>query len=379
MSGPYDVIVVGVGTMGAAACDALARRGARVLGLERFGVPNAMGAHHGQSRMFRMAYYEHQDYVPLLKEAFGAWQELERRSGVKLFHVTGGVYCGRPEGELVRCSTESARTHGLEFEGLAHAELSRRYPQLVLPEGYAGIYEPKAGFVVPELAVAAMAAEAMKAGAEIHGQERVLDWEVDGSGVRVETDLGEYGAAKLVVTCGAWSSSILGDLGVKLVVTRQVLGWVWPRRPGAFALGKMPVWAVEHGDGSLHYGFPKVDWHPGFKLARHAKGRVVDPDSLDRRPAAEDEHEFRPFLKRHIPEADGPLLSMSVCTYTNSPDSHFIVDRHPEHPEVSIACGFSGHGFKFAPTIGEVLADLALEGKSPRPVGFLGLHRFGGR
>lgn len=378
MSRGYDAIVVGVGTMGAAACDALARRGARVLGLERFGVPNAMGAHHGQSRMFRMSYYEHPDYVPLLKEAFEAWKSLEARSGVEVFHVVGGLYMGRPGGELVRASTDAARRHDLEFEPLDHGQLAARFPQFRLPEGYAGLLEPKAGFVVPELAVAAMAGEAMRQGADIRGHEPVESWDADSSGITVRTARGAYHARRLVVTCGAWSAAIVRDLGVELNVTRQALGWVWPKEPAPFAMGTLPCWALEHGDGSLHYGFPMLPWHPGFKLARHAKGPAADPETLDRRPVPEDEQEFRPFLSRHIPSADGPLLSLAVCTYTNSPDSHFIIDTHPEHPNVSIACGFSGHGFKFAPVVGEALADLALDGSSPRPIGFLGLKRFRG-
>jgi len=376
MDTSYDVIVAGVGTMGAAACDALARRGAKVLGLEQFGIPNAMGAHHGHSRMFRMSYYEHPDYVPLLKEAFDGWKSLEGRSGVKLFHVVGGLYMGRPSGDLVRESTEAARRHTLECEPLDHAQLARRFPQFRLPAGYAGLLEPMAGLIVPELAIAAMVDAALRNGAEVRGHEPVLGWEAGSGGVTVRTEQRAYRTRRLVMACGAWSSGIVRDLGVELVVTRQTLGWVWPRSPAGFMLGELPCWAVEHGDGSLHYGFPMVPWHPGFKLARHAKGSPVDPGTVDRRPVAADEQEFRPFLQKHIPDADGSLLSMAVCTYTNSPDSHFIIDTHPAHANVSIACGFSGHGFKFAPVVGEVLADLAMDGKTARPIGFLGLDRF---
>lgn len=379
MGATYDIIVVGVGTMGAAACDALARRGARVLGLERFGIPHPMGAHHGQSRMFRMSYYEHPDYVPLLKESFTLWQDLEASSGTRLFRITGGLYMAREGGEMVRASTESARLHGLEHETLSHADLARRYPLFRLPEGYTGLHEPRAGFIVPELAVSAMASRALEHGATIRGHETVLDWTAGPDHVTVRTDRDTHHAGRLVFTCGAWTGTLLRDLGVNLLVTRQVMGWVWPPEPAPFALGRFPCWAIEHGDGSLHYGFPMLPWHAGLKVARHARGRSADPDTLDRRPVAEDESDFRPGLQRHLPTADGPLLSMAVCTYTNSPDSHFIIDTYPRHPAVSVACGFSGHGFKFAPVVGEILADLALDGRTSRPAAFLGLSRFGAR
>jgi sarcosine oxidase len=377
MSDAYDVIVIGVGTMGAAACDALARRGVRVLGLEQFDVPHAMGSHHGQSRMFRMAYFEHPDYVPLLKRAFELWQELEQRAAAKLFYVTGGVYMGPEEGELVRGSIEAAQRHGLEHEVLDRSGLRERWPQFVVPEGWQAFWEPSAGFVVPELAVGTMARLAMECGAEIHGREGVRAWRRAGHGYEVETERGTYRAKRLLVTCGAWTARTVRELGVELVVTRQVLAWVWPQGNGAterYGLGAFPCWAAET-EGGVDYGFPMLPWHPGLKAARHVKGRVTEPDSVDRRVTAEDEAEARRAFV-HLEDAEGPLLSSAACLYTNSPDSHFIIDRHPSDDGVTIGCGFSGHGFKFAPVIGEVLADLALDGRSRHRVEFLGLHRF---
>jgi sarcosine oxidase len=375
VSDTYDAIVIGVGTMGSAACDALARRGQRVLGLEQFSIPHASGAHHGQSRMFRLAYYEHEDYVPLLRRAFDLWQDLERRSGVKLFHVTGALYAGSPDAELMPRSALAAAHHGLDHEILDSAAIQRRFPQFHLPPGFRALWEPCAGFVIPELAVGSMARLALESGATIRARERVVSWQRRADALEVTTEHATYVARRLVVTCGAWTSKLLRDLGIPLLVTRQVFGWVWPQSPERFALGVFPCWAVEAADGSIHYGFPMLPWHPGLKVARHLRAAPADPDHLDRAITADDQAHFRAALT-HLRDADGPTLSVATCTYTNSPDSHFIIDRLPSDPAVTLACGFSGHGFKFAPVIGEVLAELALDGASRLPSSFLGLARF---
>ncbi len=373
----HDVIVIGVGTMGSAACLELARRGVRVLGLEQFSVPHALGSHHGHSRMFRMSYYEHLDYVPLLKRAYDLWKGLERQAGVSVFHLTGALYLGRADGELIRGSLDSARRHALPHETLDGAALARRYPQFRPDPAWVAMFEPRAGFVVPEPAVRAMADQATRHGAEIHAHEPVESWYAGAPGCTVRTAKGEYRADRLIFCGGAWTARLVRDLGVRLMVTRQVLGWVRPRTGEPFALGRMPCWAMENADGSLYYGFPVMPADPGLKLARHARGTPVDPDAVDRQPRAGDEADFLGALDRLAPEARGPVVSMAVCMYTNSPDSHFIIDRHPRHDRVLLACGFSGHGFKFAPVIGEIMADLATTGRSVLPIGFLALSRFG--
>ena len=217
---------------------------------------------------------------------------------------------------------------------------------------------------------------ALRAGAELHGREPVVDWTSDAKGVTVRTNRAEYHANQLVFCGGPWTAQLVQDLGVPLVVTRQVLAWVWPPDPARFALGRFPVWAIDHLDGTLHYGFPMMPDVPGFKIAHHAPGQSTTPDGVDRNPQPADEQSFRPALSTMIPSADGPLLSMKVCLYTNSPDHHFIIDRHPHHPGVTLACGFSGHGFKFASVVGQILADLALTGSTPLPAQFLQLNRF---
>jgi sarcosine oxidase len=376
MSQRFDVIVVGVGAMGSSACWQLARRGARVLGLEQFDIPNTRGSSHGFSRMIRMAYYEHPDYVPLLRRAYELWRELERASGQSLLHVTGGIYLGPPEGGLISGSLRSAREHGLEHELLDRAALARRYPQFHVPDDWVGLHETMAGWLPPERVVAAFTNEAMKAGSELHGHEPVRGWSSDGSGVTVGTDRGEYRADRVIFCGGPWTGRLLSDLGVRLTVTRQVMAWVWPRDPAGFQPGRLPVWAIDNPDGTIHYGFPMQPDNPGFKLAHHGPADATDPDEVIRTPLPGDERTVRPALARFLPDADGPLLALRICLYTNSPDHHFIIDRHPTHDRITIACGFSGHGFKFASVVGEVLADLASKGSTDLPARFLGLARF---
>jgi sarcosine oxidase len=374
----FDVIVVGVGSMGSAACYHLARRGARVLGLEQFDVPHSLGSGHGYSRMIRLAYFEHPDYVPLLRRSYELWDQLQAELGRDVIHVTGGLMLGPPGAEVVEGSIRSVREHGLPHEILDAAETSKRFPQFVIPEHYRVLHDHKAGLLLPERAIAGYAELALRGGAELHGREAVVDWQTDGSGVTVRTAKQAYRAAKVIFCGGAWTSRLVSELGVALTITRQPLVWVWPKTPELFELGRMPVWIMEHRDGSNHYGFPMLPDNPGLKLATHVRGSVVaDPDALDRQPHDADEQAIRPMLRDHLPAADGPVLSVRICMYTNSPDSHFIVDRHPRHPNALLACGFSGHGFKCASALGEALAELALDGKSRLPLGFLGLSRFG--
>ena len=362
--------------MGAATCWALARQGHRVLGLEQFDIPHARGSSHGYSRMTRMAYCEHPDYVPLVRRANALWAELEAESGEKLLHLVGGLYLGPADRGVVPGSLLAAQRHGLAHEPLDAGALRRQFPQFLLPEDWVGLFEPAAGFLLPELAISALVAGALHRGAVIHGHEAVRSWHADAGGVSVTTDQGSYTAAKLVFSGGAWSSRLVRDLGVELVVTRQILGWVWPREPERFKLGALPVWMIDGGDDGAYYGFPMMTLSPGFKLAYHGDLRPTDPDDVERAILPGDEATFRRCLERFIPSANGPVLAIRTCLYTNSPDEHFIIDRHPAHDRVVVAAGFSGHGFKFASVIGEALADLATTGRSSLPIGFLSLSRF---
>jgi sarcosine oxidase len=377
MADHFDVIVIGVGAMGSATCWSLAKRGLRVLGLEQFDIPHSRGSSHGYSRMTRKAYCEHPDYVPLVGRANELWSELEQESGEKILHLVGGLYMGRLDGDLVGGSLKAARKHDLAHEVMDQPTLARRFPQFTLPEDWSGVLEPEAGFLLPELAISAMTAAALRHGAEVHGHEEVVSWKATASGVSVVTRRATYHADKVVFSGGAWSSQLVRDLGVELVVTRQVLGWVWPRKPELFKLGTLPVWMIDASADGAYYGFPMITLSPGLKLAWHGDLQPTDPNRVERNILPGDEATFRPGLERFIPLANGPVLAMRTCLYTNTPDQHFIIDHHPAHDRVVVAAGFSGHGFKFASVIGEVMADLATSGRTELPIGFLGLSRFG--
>ena len=382
----FEVIVAGVGSMGAAACYHLAKRGVKVLGLEQCeSVPHTWGSHHGHSRAIRQSYYERSDYVPLLVRAYSLWGQLQAEWGrEKLLHITGGVYLGPREGEMVRGCVASAREHSLPFELLDDAGLAERYPMFRLPEGYAGFCEERAGLLVPEVAVKAHAEIAQAKGAEIRVGEGMLEWKATKKGgVWVRTGQGEYEVDHLVVTAGAWTGSMLGKLGIDLEVTRQVLAWFEPKAEVAaqFALGNFPIWAIENMPPYGHYGFPMLESaQRGLKVAQHIPGEPASPGTLgapENAPRPEEIEDLRGFLREFLPEADGDLMASTVCLYTNSPDSHFIVGAHPGKKRVTVACGFSGHGFKFSSVIGEVLADLATVGKTELPIAFLSPGRFG--
>jgi sarcosine oxidase len=372
----FDVIVAGVGAMGSAACFELGRRNVRVLGLEQFGIGHEQGSSHGLTRMIRLAYYEHPDYVPLLGRAYERWKDLDREGEQRILHLTGGLYLGAHGCGLVAGSLKSAQAHHLPHELLDRAAIAARFPQFNLPDNYVGLYEPMAGFLAPERAIARYAQLAMSSGAVIHGHEPLRQWRAEARGVSVTTDRATYSADHLIFCGGAWSGKLMRDLGVELVVTRQVLGWLWPREPERFRLGGFPCWAIDRPDGSIYYGFPMSPDEPGVKMAHHRRGAAVDPDHVPRTITPQDQREVRAIADEFLPAAAGPIVSMRTCLYTNSPDSHFIIGPHPRHPRVTIACGFSGHGFKFASVIGEVLAELAMNGKTSWPIEFLSPGRF---
>jgi sarcosine oxidase len=230
------------------------------------------------------------------------------------------------------------------------------------------------GFVIPEVAITEFAEHARLKGSTILTSQRVRDWHASKHGVTVQTDSTTYSADHLILTAGAWTSLLLESLKLNLTVTRQVLGWVAPPDPAPFQLGRFPVWGIDSQDGGIYYGFPMLPDVPGLKLAHHLPGQPFDPDNPSRDPVPADEHDFRPVLRQHIPCADGPLVTMKICLYTNSVDHHFILDTHPDHNRVTFACGFSGHGFKFASVIGDILAQRVTLGSWDSQVEFLRLR-----
>jgi len=372
----YDAIVAGVGGMGSAAVYHLARRGVKVLGLEQHDIPHELGSSHGLSRIIRLAYAEHPDYVPLLKRAYALWRELENEAGEELLIVTGGIDAGAEGSATVEGSLASCAIHDLPHERLTAAALARRFPGYRLAPEMAGIYQPDAGLLLPERCVAAYAAAAKKRGAEIHTRERIVRWDTEGSGVRVVTDRETYRARKLVVAAGPWAGKLVPALATLAVPERQVMLWTEPLQPARFEPAVFPVFNMEAPEGRF-YGFP-ARGGTGFKIGKyHHRGeRVADPDGMDRDCHPEDEAVLRQAIGRYFPDADGPTLAMKTCLFTNSPDEHFILDVLPDRPQVTLAAGFSGHGFKFCSVVGEIMAELALDGGTRHDIALFSLARF---
>jgi sarcosine oxidase len=358
----YDAIVIGLGGMGSSALYHLARRGARVLGLEQFGIAHDFGSSHGRSRIIRLAYAEHPDYVPLLRRAYELWRALEAMARERLLIVTGGIDAGIEDSSMIRGSLTSCAMHDLPHKRLDARALSERFPGVRLPGDMVAVYQPDAGFLLPERCVAAHVAAAGSLGAEVRTGEKVTAWQPEDDCVVVTTRASRYRARKLVVTAGPWARTLLPKLRDLAVPERQVMLWTQPLRPALFEIGRFPVFYMEAPEGRF-YGFPAHE-SAAFKIGKynHRRERVDDPDNVDRACHPEDEKVLREGIRRYFPDADGPTIEMKTCLFTNSPDEHFIIDRLPEAPQVAIAAGFSGHGFKFCSVVGEILADLALEG-----------------
>ena len=372
----YDAIVVGVGGMGSAAVYHLARRGMRVLGLERFDIPNQMGSSHGLTRIIRLAYFEHPAYVPLLRRAYELWRGLQAEVGEQLLYITGSIDAGRPGSPVLDGSLRSCEVHELPHEVLSAPELSERFPGFRLPPDFEAVLQPEGGFVLSERSIVAHVTRAQALGAEVHGRERIRDWEpVGGDGVRVTTDRGAYESRRLVICAGAWTREYVSELAGLAIPERQVLGWFQPSRPELFAVGRFPVFNLSVDEGHF-YGFP-VFGIPGFKLGRyHHREEHVDPDTMDREPRALDEKTLRDAVAAYFPHANGPVVALATCLFTNTPDEHFVLDQLPDTPQVSVAAGFSGHGFKFASVIGEIMADLAEKGETSHDISRFSLARF---
>lgn len=374
MSKTYDVIVLGVGGFGSAACHHLARRGARVLGLEQHDLLHELGSSHGETRIIRLAYFEHPDYVPLLRRAYELWADLEAESGQSLFRRARLLLSGPPEGETIAGALRAAAEHQLPVERLTAAEARRRFPGMQVPEDHAAVLEPDAGYLHVEHCVRQHAEGARRRGAELRTGARVVDWSANPAGVIVRTDQDTFHARRLVITAGAWAASVLRELRLPLAVVRKFVGW-FATEPDAYSVDRgYPTFYFEMPDGAF-YGFPSLDGR-SLKTAEHTGLDVVaDPAQVDRSCRPADVERLRSFLRPVLPQVREELVRHSVCFYTLTPDRHFIVDRHPDLPQVVFAAGFSGHGFKFTSVMGEVLADLALEGRTAAPIGFLRLDR----
>ena len=378
----FDVIVIGVGSMGSAACYYLAERGHRVLGLEQFDIVHDQGSHFGQSRIIRKAYFEHPDYVPLLQRAYDNWGKFEKVTSAKVYFKTGVAYFGEKESATLTGISQSASQYQLPLQRIKAEEVKKYFPAFSLPLNFNSLYEPEAGFLTPELVIRLYSRQAESLGAIIHTRERVLEWKDDGSSIRVISSHGSYRCNTIVITSGSWTSKLIPKLPAKLKVTKQTLAWVNPKNPEQMSLGNFPCWFIDDPARGIFYGFPILPFENfggpiGLKVASHTAGPVVDPDQVDRRVGAGDAETIRYLLSKYFPNAGDEIITLKTCLYTYTDDENFIIDHLPGYKKkVVIACGFSGHGFKFVSVVGEILADLALNGKTDLPIGFLALNRF---
>ena len=371
----YDAIVIGVGGMGSAAVYHLARRGLKVLGLEKHAIPHEMGSSHGYSRMIRYTLQEHPSYVPLVRRSYELWHEMEETAGEELMVTTGSIRAGAPDSPFFLNAKEACDLHSIPYEILTASEVNKRFPGYRFPEEISSVYQADGGFLLPERCIVTHVQAAERAGADVHSQETVLDWEVRGDGVQVRTDRDTYAAGRLVVTAGPWAANLVPELAAYAVPERQVMGWFQPKRPELYAAEAFPVFGVFTEEGR-YYGFPSHAV-PGFKIGRaHHLLQKVDPDAIDREVHPEDEDILRQAVNRYFPLAAGKLLDRKTCMYTNTPDGHFMIGTLDGQPQVSVAAGFSGHGFKFASVIGEIMADLAQNGATEHDINLFRLDRF---
>lgn len=376
----YDVIVVGLGGMGSATACELAGRGKRVLGLERHTPGHDRGSSHGGSRLIRQAYFEDPAYVPLVLRAYELWERLEAETRQDLMTLCGGLMLGPRGSRVLEGSLRSAREHGLSCELLEAEEVRQRFPALAPDRETIALYEGRAGFVRPEATINAYLGRAANLGAELRFEEPVVSWEAADSGdsVRVETPTAVYEAERLVLAPGAWAPALLADMGLPLEPERRVIYWFEPAAGAEpFLPGNFPVFIWEPEDGNTFSCFPLLEGERGVKTVFfRAGGAPCDPDTLDRRVREEEIEFMRGYLDEYVPALAGRCLAADVCMYTNTPDEHFVVDLHPDYPQVALASPCSGHGYKFASVVAEILADLAIDGATRHPIKMFSLRRF---
>lgn len=375
----YDAIVAGLGAAGSATAWQLAARGLRVLGLDRFRPPHDRGSSHGRSRIIRQAYWEGPAYVPLVLDAYERWRRLEHASGAELLRITGGLMIGPAEGSLFTGSLASARAHNLDHEILEGADLRRRFPAFAVAAGEAALFEPEAGVLRPEAAVTAMLDRAVAAGAHLGFEEPVLDWSATPQGgVRVRTAEGIHEADRLVLAAGSWTSGLLPGNVASLAVERVVVAWFQSRAAaGSGGRSAQPIWIRQLPDGRELYGLPELEPGEGVKAAFHNVRTPTLPEVADRPAQPEETAAIDEALRRYGPDMVGPLQSAITCRYTSTADGHFLIGRLAGSPQVVLVSACSGHGFKFAPTIGAAAADLVGQGRTDLPIGGFSLARLG--
>jgi sarcosine oxidase len=371
----FDCLVIGLGGMGSSALYELQSRGLKTLGLEQFTIPHERGSSHGLSRIIRLAYFEHPSYIPLLKRSYEKWTNLEKYSDQKLFHQTGSIDASRPEDRIFQGSLRSCETFDLDHQILTSSELQKRFPGYELPLDFKAVYQPQGGFLIPETCIETYIKEAKRLGATIKEETKVTSLEKDPQGVRVVTNLGEvFYAKKAVLTAGAWTGQLYSQLKVHLQPVRQVMGWFQTNPEVKFEPDTFPVFNLGLGQDHF-YGFPSFK-QTGLKIGKWQHlNQWVEPDKVDTTISEQDEDVLRNCLKACFPQGNGALLKAKTCLFTNTPDEHFLIHQDSTLPLVS-GSGFSGHGFKFCSVIGEILADLILNGETTHDIRLFSKDRF---
>ncbi len=370
-----DVLVIGVGGMGSATIAALAERGVDVIGIERYDIAHANGSSHGNTRIVRRPQYEDLSYVPLVEAAIERWHEIESAIDTRLYHAVGSLDIGPRDGSIFTDSKRSCLEHNIPHEVLDGSALNRRFSGYDVPPDHRAVYQPDGGFVRCEAAIIANVGRAHAAGGTIRARERVEYWSAAESGVRVETDRATYHAETMVVTAGAWTGQLLESLSGLLEPERQVMGWFQPATPSEYQPNAFPVFVCDVPEGH-YYGFP-IHETPGVKLGRfNHRSETGVPSTLDHTPDRTDESLLRSFTDSYLSAEIGPTQRLSTCLFTNTPDEDFLLDIHPDHESVIVGAGFSGHGFKFASVVGDILASLALDGATEHPIDPFAIDRF---
>ncbi len=376
----FDAIVVGAGGVGSAAAYYLAKAGQKVLLLEQFELDHQNGSSYGQSRVIRYT-YDNPTYVDLMRDAYPLWFALEEEAGEKLYVKTGGLDFGFPETDTFQRMKASLDESRLPYEYLSQAEIAQRYPQFALEDGMAGLFNPDGGLLKTSRCVLAHARLAQARGATVIDQTPVLKIIPSESGVEVQTETETYGCDRIVLTVGSWAKGLLAEQGIDLPLKIMPcqLGFYEPKNAADFEPGKFPVFfAHMNGDyGEMPYGIPHEDPSIGVKITTFYGWDTVDkPSEVDYTPSQAWTERIRNWANQYLPGAAGPLLYTRRCLYTVTPDKDFVVDQHPDYPHVVIGAGFSGHGFKFTTLMGKMLADLAVEGKTPHDTNLFKLSRF---
>ena len=370
----YDVVIVGLGVMGAAAAWSAAKRGVSVLGVDARAAGHTFGSSHGKTRATRESYFESPEYAPLAREAHRLWRMLEAEAKTDLLTMSGGAYLGPPDHPVMAGVRRAAAEHDLALEVYSPAEMMALHPGFVVSDGWQALIERTSGVLRAEACVAAFHNVARQAGADLRFETAAQSWRAVEDGVIVDLASGPVKAGKLILTLGPWAVEGLADLDLPIHGRRVTVAHFDTERPEDYAAEHLGTffWASEMG---VYGGFQHIDGQ-GVKLLRHDEGGACTPDTIQREVTAEDIRAFTDFSAVHLPGVGGQVREAYTCIYTMTPDDHFIVDHHPTSRDIVFATGFSGHGFKFAPVIGEVLADLSLKGETSHPIEFLSASRF---